>query len=351
MTTENKQSMETKKEYTISEAANEYKIMNDELTKGFQLFINIYKTKSVNMTDYNTLETLNLEFKELSINQNEVKLHGYYIGSEIIRSIFSDLITQAIELYETDDSDKWKSIRDEGNKIIIKNGIAVSEMLALHKKLFSSLVSINSAGRFYSFKLENSDEVYLSAGSILRNAESITDSQKKVEFIDEHKRKLELLTLNYNENHGDYESDKADIKKLNQAIEILTRPIPVVQVSNSAVNPEEELNKPELTVINELENGKNKEFTTSRQVLVVYYLLNTFDRTAYSQTDRTVVARFIEFLTGKNYDNIYDTLSNPLKGLDNRNKKKFMKDIEYIKNHFSNLGLQSVIEQIKNDIK
>lgn len=98
------------------------------------------------------------------------------------------------------------------------------------------------------------------------------------------------------------------------------------------------------------EPAKNKEFTTKRQVLAMYYLLNEFDSKT-RQIDRTVKARFIEFLTGKNYDSIYKTLSDPLKGLDYTKNASTKDDVEYVCNQFNKLGLNEISKKIKDDMK
>lgn len=96
-------------------------------------------------------------------------------------------------------------------------------------------------------------------------------------------------------------------------------------------------------------NQKNIDFTTKRQVLAIYYLLNEVDKKT-NLIDRTIRARFIEFLTGKNYDAIYDKLSEPHKGLDNNNNKNAISDMKYVKEHFNKLGLINIVEQISKDM-
>jgi hypothetical protein len=125
------------------------------------------------------------------------------------------------------------------------------------------------------------------------------------------------------------------IQKCKKAIEVIEyqilNTVPVLEKENSIE-----------------ESSKNKDFTTKRQVLAMYYLLNHAGSKTGS-VDRTVQARFIEFLTGKNYDSIYKTLSDPFKGLANTKNTSTLEDMEYIKNQFDKLELKEISKKIKGD--
>lgn len=89
---------------------------------------------------------------------------------------------------------------------------------------------------------------------------------------------------------------------------------------------------------------KHKDFTTARQVLAMYYL---FEFLKVENIDRTIKARFIEFLTCKNYDSIYDKLEKPFKD----NPTTARKDLQYVRQHFENLGLMDIARMISNDME
>jgi hypothetical protein len=90
---------------------------------------------------------------------------------------------------------------------------------------------------------------------------------------------------------------------------------------------------------------RNPEFTTARQVLAIHFLLE-YAKTP--QTDKSHVARFIEFLTGKSYKNIYDAVRNPL-GTKQTGKLREA-DLRYILKFFDNLGLTEVVKMINNEL-
>jgi len=93
---------------------------------------------------------------------------------------------------------------------------------------------------------------------------------------------------------------------------------------------------------------RNPEFTTARQVLAVHYLLQ------YAKTknvNKTEIARFIEFLTGKNYDSIYKRVRDPAKSRKETlgSSRELEKDMDYVKSRFERLGLTEIVRMIENE--
>jgi len=88
---------------------------------------------------------------------------------------------------------------------------------------------------------------------------------------------------------------------------------------------------------------KSKDFTTARQVLTVHYLLKFAN---VKNVDKTEIARFIQFLTGKNFDNIYKKLQSPFK----LNDKSLREDLRFVRDYFERLGLFEIVKMINNEI-
>ena len=88
---------------------------------------------------------------------------------------------------------------------------------------------------------------------------------------------------------------------------------------------------------------RNPDFTTARQVLAIHYLLQYCHASQASSAD---VARFIEFLTGKNYKNIYKRVCNPLGSRD----KELNEDLRFVRSFFEKLGLTEIVKMINNEI-
>jgi hypothetical protein len=94
------------------------------------------------------------------------------------------------------------------------------------------------------------------------------------------------------------------------------------------------------------------EFTTRRQVLAFYYLTNEFTDCT---TDKTAIARFIQFLTSKETaikeikdTNIYKLVKQPFSKAGNKNATN--KDLQYISNYFEKMGMLEIVRKIDNDI-
>jgi hypothetical protein len=90
-------------------------------------------------------------------------------------------------------------------------------------------------------------------------------------------------------------------------------------------------------------SDKSKEFTTARQVLAVHYLLKYAN---VKNVDKTEITRFIHFLTGKNFDNIYKKLQNPFK----LNDKSLKEDLRFIRDYFERLGMIEIVKMINNEL-
>lgn len=110
-----------------------------------------------------------------------------------------------------------------------------------------------------------------------------------------------------------------------------------------------EMIEPETGNVNE--ENINKEFTIHRQVLAIHYLLDTQD--TYTKADKTEIARFIQFITGKETGtkkiadtNIYKKLKKPLDKTD----KGVDSDLRFIREYFEKLNLQSVVDKINREI-
>lgn len=95
---------------------------------------------------------------------------------------------------------------------------------------------------------------------------------------------------------------------------------------------------------------KNNEFTTRRQVLAMYYIFELIGCTS-ATVDKTAQARFIHFLTGKSYTDVYKKISKPFKGLENENNKSTIEDSKFLIKQFTDLRLNEIIVKIKKDMK
>jgi hypothetical protein len=88
-----------------------------------------------------------------------------------------------------------------------------------------------------------------------------------------------------------------------------------------------------------------KGFTKARQTAAMLFI---FEFLKVERVDKTEIARFIEFVTGKNYQNIYEQVIYP--GTDKRISKARRSDLQFIRPFFDNLGLREIVKMIDNEL-
>ena len=89
---------------------------------------------------------------------------------------------------------------------------------------------------------------------------------------------------------------------------------------------------------------KNKDFTTSRQVLAIHFLMKYIH---VRDADKSEIARFVQFLTGKNYDNIYKKVLSPY----SHSTKTFKQDLRFVREYFEKLNLQELVRMVNNEME
>jgi hypothetical protein len=361
-----------KQTYSISEITAKYKCLNYELVNALDLLLMIKQSESIDNSHIVLFKKANIHFEELFIEKEELSLHGELIYLNIFEAVFEESLEKATDFFQFTCSDFWCAKLDEFNKLIIKIGVEVSFMLKFVSKLCNTLTTIASRCDFITSNdfdyVMNIDELNLIDSCDFdlksRQAMEIPDLKKRIKFYYDEIATKELFCVGKPEESFETDLCENFIFNCHQAIQITTKQLNNIAKFKTEDQMEDiklrenqtyietdvnntEVESPEPVV--SAETTKNSAFTTSRQVLAIYYLLNEIDRRGINQIDKTEKAKFIEFLTGKNYNNIYKALSNPFKGLDKKNPKNFLNDMEYIKMHFENLGLQSIVQKINSD--
>lgn len=364
--------------YSISEITAEYKKLNENLVAALDQLEIIFDAEYLDSSDIEMFIELNITFKELAINTDELKTHGGSIFESILETVFEESLEKAKKLFGFEDTNFWFIKLDSYNKLIIKIGVEVSFTLKFIKRLFNTLITIARLCDFsqdeISERFENLNDAetmsFFDFEETVKKASKIADLRDRLNYYHSEIAEKELYSVQYNDDSFVLELCENFTYKCNRAIEItenhlnksskhkLEIPVKPIETNQALTNQVTAINMQTGTIqSNEVEFSPetaaktNTEFTTSRQVLAMYYLLNEIDHKSVNQVDRTEKARFIEFLTGKNYDNIYKTLSKPFKGLDTKNPKAILKDLEYVSSHFEKLGLQSIVTKIKNDME
>lgn len=86
----------------------------------------------------------------------------------------------------------------------------------------------------------------------------------------------------------------------------------------------------------------DKEYTTARQALAMYFLLKSLK----CNVDSPAKVRFINFFTGKSPANITKAILNPF----NKTGKEQGKDLRYIKSYFVDLQLPEIVKHIDEEL-
>lgn len=89
--------------------------------------------------------------------------------------------------------------------------------------------------------------------------------------------------------------------------------------------------------------SKSINHTTSRQILALHFM---FKYMQVTNVDKTEVARFFQFITGKSFDNIYKRVRDPYR----ENNKTLKSDLKYIREYFNKLEMLEIVKMINNEI-
>ena len=101
------------------------------------------------------------------------------------------------------------------------------------------------------------------------------------------------------------------------------------------------------------ETGGSSEFTISRQLLTLYFLLKTLGVEPRSTVDIAPVARFAHLITGTTFGKLQNSnLYKKLKKVPNfKEDKALIKDLEFIIPFFKELNLENSVDLIEQEIK
>lgn len=348
---------------SVNEINKNCKQLNTNLIEVIDRMDDILLSESFSENDRKYILKRDVNFKKLILSKEDQLKHGDIIISNILEASLIEAIERAIKFFGAPDKDDWyRKIAQYKTDILrinqdtdwlldtlntlfgtfecIFSGLEkskMSEIMKRHNCIKNDVIDgINFNFSFLSLAVSNEPDIIKKKNLLL---DAITQ------------RYMFCLQLNLD---PDKHKPNVDFKsKCLKAIEIidfqiqntaLKTNIAVINTDNSDTNVDNSESEPETPT-------KNKEFTTKRQVLAIYYMLNELDKNTNS-IDRTVKSRFIHFLTGKSESNIYKALAESHKGLENdKNNKSAVKDFEFVKKYFDSMGLKSIVEKISNDMQ
>ena len=184
--------------------------------------------------------------------------------------------------------------------------------------------------------------------TMYKDAEYYEWQNKLVDFLNsipnEYRLKALTMGIEYGKKVYKYHLDNECNNTLNCALnQSWDRRIALAKDMLQRAQPPTET-KPEIE--SQPVNEKNKEFTTARQVLALHFIFEQLQIRS-TEIDRSLKAKFVEFLTSKNYKNIYDALENPFITKD---KNFRFDDLKYIRDYFESLGLSEIVKGINNQL-
>jgi len=348
---------------TINEIKNYCKQLNNNLYDVIDRLDIIFAGEFFTEYDRKYIQKRDIRFKEFRLSKEDELKHGEIIISSILEASLFEAIERAIKFFGAPDKDEWHNKIMKYKTDIIRIDQDTDWMLDTLNTLFQTFhyifsglgsTKLSEIMKNYNYiKSNDIDGVNFNFSFVSLAVSNESDIFKKKDILLEAITQRYMNCLQLNIDPDNYHPNVEFKTKCLKAIEIIDFQIQnttnntIVEVSNAKY----EDSKNEKAEFESESQTQSKDFTTKRQVLAMYYLLNELDKNTNS-IDRTVKARFIHFLTGKNESNIYKTLADPLKGLENKtNKKSIFKDLEFIKEHFDNLGLHSISQKITNDMQ
>lgn len=347
----------TENGFSIKDIKSIYAKQNLNMVSAMERLEDIIYGECVNDRDINFLKKRQDFYRPLLLKIEDLKEHGEYLIINILNATLTDTYRTAIHFFNNENCFKWNDRFQKYKTEIIKIDGDTNFLLTYIKNLFDSLFQLHCD--FSNHIIKDADnlpdeqhKIKFDFLSIYNKVSTERDLFAKNKILEKSIAERDLLCLSLGLDPEKFKPNILFKEKCKTAIEIIKSQIENTKEKESATQSENKTTDlDEQNSTSKQENPKNPEFTTRRQVLALYYLLDAIDKSINS-IDRTVKARFIHFLTGKNESNIYKTLSEPHKGLDNhKNNRSAIKDLEFIKSHFDELGLKSISQKITNDMQ
>lgn len=348
---------------SVNEINKYCKLLNNNLIEVIDRMDDILLSESFNENDRKYIQKRDINFKEFRLSKEDQLRHGDIIISNILEASLLEAIERAIKFFGAPDKDEWYSKIAQYKTDILRIDQDADWMLDILNTLFTTFEYIFSGlesskmsdimKKYNYIKSNDIDGVNFNFSFLSLAVSNESDIIKKKNILLDAITQRYMFCLQLNIDPDNYPPNVDFKNKCLKAIEIidfqiqntaLNTNIAVINPYNSDTNVDNSESEPETPT-------KTKEFTTKRQVLAIYYMLNELDKNTNS-IDRTVKSRFIHFLTGKNESNIYKALAEPYKGLENdKNNKSAIKDLEFVRLYFENMGLTAIAQKISNDMQ
>lgn len=330
--------------YTIQEVMEEYRLVNNGFLRAINKLLVVFYKEEVTENDISYLRSIEYYYHNRKLIRKDIRFFRVDVFKNILEATLSDTIEMA-KVFFGETLDLWDSSANKYRSLSFKISDKYYKNLIWHiDKLYSNLKELYDD--FYNEKNEFIE--WYSFPDIFEEAQEYEDLIERKQFVNkvivdckEFCLKEEFFKVN--------KKDELEfIQKCQQLIELTD-----LQMQNGILPTTSKSNvvilKSEVESVNSDHSSLSEtDITLNRQFLAVYYLLNEVDKDVFAR-NKSEIARFIQLLTGKSYDNIYKLTKNPVNDPAERTSKKYQSDIMFVKESFLKLGLNKIAQQIEND--
>ena len=363
--------------YTVREILQEYHFLNNEFMFAMDLLMYIFDRMEVGQTDIYNLDSTEYYYEKRKVKHEDSNLYEDYIFRDILQSAFQGTVNKAKEFfgYSVDDwegrAERYRSLAVKISDKYFKNLIRhIDSLLFDLKELFHDFYKdYNVFSDWFSFSdvldslpgldlVEQRDLVTRTMAKCkeycIKDGYKTVKKEQEDEYIEKCRRMVDLIDfqekngISINPTYAEIEEWEKEPEERNVAqrqiqIQEQSQEQRQIQIQEQSQEHNQEHNQEQ-----DYKPVPETDITLNRQFLALYYMLNELDNKAFSR-NKSEIARFIQMLTGKNYDNIYKRTKNPLKDPSERTSAKYQSDIQFVKDCFRNLGLVGIVRKIEND--
>lgn len=328
--------------YTVEEILHEYRYMNDIFVEVMDRLLYIFVNYEFVNDDISYLKSVKYYYFKRKIADEVSGLYLNDIHNNILHATLRETVRKA-RFFFGDTYEEWEDLANKYRSDALKFSDKYFSLLIGHvDKLYFYLKEL-----FRDFYGESNILSDFSITSVIKGIQGLTLEEQRI-FVTRKMAEFKELCLKDDYYNIDEEYEEEFLQKCQKLIDI----IDFQRQNGISINPTyeeiekwqnnfEDRDKPKDTL-------PETDITLNRQFLALYYMLNELDSKIFSR-NKSEIARFIQLLTGKNYDNIYKLTKNPIKDPSNRTSAKYQFDIQFIKEAFIKLGLDNIVRKIEND--
>jgi hypothetical protein len=312
--------------------------ISDSFSASITLINNIVARKKITDDELLFLKSINLSYYNYDLTPENQLQAGSDIKKHLFYSAISPLVAKINEFYNID------------NILFIRNDKQNELIVDIYKYNLQPEFLIDFLTEFNyvcSVILKDYNNWFVSVPNTFDNkfdfweaysmAENLQTATEKIQYFEKEIIEIEKWMLLESTHNTDRQEADIYIGKCKKAIEIINSENKVSSNNTSFTE------KSDKTI-----SLPQTDITLNRQFLALYYLLNEVDKETFAR-NKSEIARFIQLLTGKNYDNIYKLTKKPIKDPSERTSEKYQTDIQFVKESFLKLGLDKIARQIEND--